>query len=262
MSPSKTRGMVIQEAAARTTNSPIPPSRPRARLPLSALRTGPRITGHYPVPFRHGMTPGEIARYVNGEYRVGADLRVVYRSFTVPGFPQGEQATEAAFAAAAATIVAGAMAERTQFRGYLLYSVFITGLIYPVVVNWQWGGGWLSQLGTPFEDFAGSSIVHSVGGWAAMMGALIIGPRIGKYGPDGKPRPMPGHSMALTVIGVFILFVGWFGFNPGSQLAADIEVPRIAVNTALTTNRMVEETNAFGEFIVFSLWFTALDCDV
>jgi ammonium transporter, Amt family len=140
---------------------------------------------------------------------------------------------QAAFAAAAATIVAGAMAERTQFRGYLVYTVFITGLIYPTVVNWQWGGGWLSQLGEPFQDFAGSTLVHSVGGWAALMGALIIGPRIGKYTADGRPRPMPGHSMALTVLGVFILFIGWFGFNPGSQLAADIEVPRIAVNTAL-----------------------------
>jgi ammonium transporter, Amt family len=140
---------------------------------------------------------------------------------------------QAAFAAAAATIVAGALAERTQFRGYLMYTVFITGLIYPVVVNWQWGGGWLSQLGTPFEDFAGSTLVHSVGGWAALMGALIIGPRIGKFGADGRPRPMPGHSMALTALGVFVLFIGWFGFNPGSQLAADVEVPRIAVNTAL-----------------------------
>ncbi len=140
---------------------------------------------------------------------------------------------QAAFAAAAATIVAGALAERTQFRGYLLYTVFITGLIYPVVVNWQWGGGWLAQLGTPFEDFAGSTVVHSVGGWAALMGAIIIGPRIGKYGADGRPRALPGHSMPLAILGVFVLFIGWFGFNPGSQLAADIEVPRIAVNTAL-----------------------------
>jgi ammonium transporter, Amt family len=162
---------------------------------------------------------------------------------------------QAAFAAAAATIVAGALAERTQFKGYLFYSVFITGLIYPVVVNWQWGGGWLSQLGTPFEDFAGSTLVHSVGGWAAMMGALIIGPRIGKYGPDGKPRPMPGHSMALTVIGVFILFVGWFGFNPGSQLAADIEVPRIAVNTALAAC-------AGGVTAMITSWITAKKPDV
>jgi ammonium transporter, Amt family len=138
---------------------------------------------------------------------------------------------QAAFAAAAATIVAGALAERTQFRGYIFYTVFITGLIYPTVVNWQWGGGWLAERG--FEDFAGSTVVHSVGGWAALMGAIIIGPRLGKFTKEGRPRPMPGHSMALTVLGAFILFIGWFGFNPGSQLAADIEVPRIAVNTLL-----------------------------
>jgi Amt family ammonium transporter len=138
---------------------------------------------------------------------------------------------QAAFAAAAATIVAGAMAGRTQFKGYLIYTVLLTGLIYPIVVNWQWGGGWLNQLG--FEDFAGSTIVHSVGGWAALMGAIIVGPRIGKFGPDGKPRAIPGHNIIMAITGVFILFVGWFGFNPGSQLAADIEVPRIAVNTLL-----------------------------
>ena len=138
---------------------------------------------------------------------------------------------QAAFAAAAATIVAGAMAGRTQFKGYLIYTVLITGLIYPIVVNWQWGGGWLNQLG--FQDFAGSTIVHSVGGWAALMGAIIVGPRIGKFGPDGKPRAIPGHNIIMAITGVFILFVGWFGFNPGSQLAADIEVPRIAVNTLL-----------------------------
>ena len=138
---------------------------------------------------------------------------------------------QAAFAAAAATIVAGAMAGRTKYSGYLVYTIVITGLIYPVVVNWQWGGGWLNQMG--FQDFAGSTIVHSVGGWAALMGAIIVGPRLGKFGPDGKPRAIPGHNVMMAMTGVFILFVGWFGFNPGSQLAADVEVPRIAVNTLL-----------------------------
>lgn len=138
---------------------------------------------------------------------------------------------QAAFAAAAATIVAGAVAGRTQFRGYVIYTAFITALIYPIVVNWYWGEGWLYDLG--FEDFAGSTLVHSVGGWAALMGAIIVGPRLGKYGPDGKPRAIPGHNVMIAMLGVFILFIGWFGFNPGSQLAADIEVPRIAVNTLL-----------------------------
>ena len=140
---------------------------------------------------------------------------------------------QVAFAATAATIVSGAMAGRTQLRGYVVYSVVITALIYPIVVGWTWGGGWLSQLPTPFEDFAGSTIVHSTGGWAALMGAMIVGARKGKFEPDGTPNAIPGHSMPFAVLGVLILFIGWFGFNPGSQLAADVEVPRIALNTAL-----------------------------
>ncbi len=138
---------------------------------------------------------------------------------------------QAAFAAAAATIVSGAVAGRTQFRGYLIYSLVITALIYPIVVNWKWGGGWLDELG--FVDFAGSGLVHMTGGVAALMGAIVLGPRIGKYGPDGKPRTINGHSIPLAMLGVFILFIGWFGFNPGSQLQADMAVPYIAVQTAL-----------------------------
>jgi Amt family ammonium transporter len=125
------------------------------------------------------------------------------------------------------------MAERTKFKSYIVYSVFITALVYPIVVHWIWGGGWLSQLDTPFADFAGSTVVHSVGGWAALMGAMILGPRIGKYGPDGKPRAIPGHSVPFAIVGVFILLVGWFGFNPGSELAADLAVTTIAVTTVL-----------------------------
>ncbi len=137
---------------------------------------------------------------------------------------------QAAFAAAAATIVSGAVAGRTQFKGYLAYSIVITAIIYPIVVNWKWGGGWLDQLG--FVDFAGSGLVHMTGGFAALMGAIVLGPRIGKFGPDGKPRTINGHSFPLAMLGVFILFVGWFGFNPGSQLQADMAVPYIAVLTA------------------------------
>jgi Amt family ammonium transporter len=137
---------------------------------------------------------------------------------------------QAAFAAAAATIVSGAVAERTQFKAYIIYSIVITGLMYPVVVSWGWGGGWLSNLG--FVDFAGSGLVHMVGGVAALVAAWVIGPRAGKYAPDGTPRAIPGHSMTLAVLGVMILFIGWFGFNPGSQLAADLAVPVIAALTA------------------------------
>ncbi len=136
---------------------------------------------------------------------------------------------QAAFAATAATIVAGAVAERTRFVAYLAYTVVITGFIYPVVVSWQWGGGWLAERG--FVDFAGSGLVHLTGGIAALVGAALIGPRIGKFGADGKPRAIPGHSIPLAMTGVFILFIGFFGFNPGSALQADMSVPVIAVLT-------------------------------
>jgi Amt family ammonium transporter len=138
---------------------------------------------------------------------------------------------QAAFAATAATIVSGAMAERTKFKSYFVYSLVITAVIYPVVLSWTWGGGWLAQREFPFSDFAGSTIVHATGGWAALMGALILGPRLGKYGADGKPKAIPGHSIPFVVVGAMILFVGWFGFNPGSELAADEFVMQIAVKT-------------------------------
>jgi Amt family ammonium transporter len=123
------------------------------------------------------------------------------------------------FAATAATIASGAMAGRTEFKGYLVYSFLVTLLVYPIVGHWIWGGGWLAQLETPFVDFAGSTVVHSVGGWIGLTGAVILGPRLNRFGPDGVP--MPGHSMTLATLGTFILWLGWFGFNPGSQLNAD-----------------------------------------
>jgi Amt family ammonium transporter len=135
------------------------------------------------------------------------------------------------FAGTAATIVSGAMAERTRFPSYLIYSALISGLIYPVSGHWIWGGGWLASR--EFLDFAGSTVVHSVGGWAALVGALYLGPRLGKYSKDGKPRPVPGHSMPLAMLGVFILWFGWFGFNPGSTMAATTSIADIAVTTNL-----------------------------
>ncbi len=137
---------------------------------------------------------------------------------------------QVAFAATAATIVSGAVAERTKFIGYMLYSVAITAFVYPMVVSWKWGGGWLDELG--FIDFAGSGLVHMTGGFAALVAAAVLGPRDGKYDDDGKPRALPGHSIPLAMTGVLILFIGWFGFNPGSQLQADMAVPLIAVYTA------------------------------
>ena len=142
------------------------------------------------------------------------------------------------FAATAATIVSGAMAERTKFISYLVYSAVISLLIYPIFGSWAWGSlggqgtrGWLETLG--FHDFAGSTVVHSIGGWLALAGAIVLGPRIGKYAPDGKPRAIPGHSIPLATLGVFILWFGWFGFNPGSTTAGVGLVGYIAVTTNL-----------------------------
>jgi Amt family ammonium transporter len=140
------------------------------------------------------------------------------------------------FAATAATIVSGAMAERTKFIGYIIYSIVISALIYPVFGSWAWGsllhgGGWLEQLG--FIDFAGSTVVHSVGGWAALAGAIVLGPRIGKFSKEGKPQAIPGHSLVLAALGTFILWFGWFGFNAGSTTAANTDTALIAVNTNL-----------------------------
>jgi Amt family ammonium transporter len=141
------------------------------------------------------------------------------------------------FAATAATIVSGAMAERTKFSSYLVYSVLISALVYPVFGSWAWGGlykgdkGWLEAMG--FIDFAGSTVVHSVGGWSALAGAMVLGPRLGRFGRDGKPRAMPGHNLVYATLGVFILWFGWFGFNPGSTTAANKSIALIAVNTNL-----------------------------
>ena len=151
------------------------------------------------------------------------------------------------FCATAATIVSGAMAERTKFSMYLIYTVLISVLIYPVSGHWTWGGGWLMNgeedsfmmrlFGTPSHDFAGSMVVHSVGGWISLVGAAILGPRIGKYGKDGKPRAIPGHNLTIAALGVFILWFGWFGFNPGSQLAAATLEDQTAISLVfLNTN--------------------------
>lgn len=138
------------------------------------------------------------------------------------------------FAATAATIVSGAMAERTKFGSYLIYSVIISAIIYPVVGHWIWqGNGWLTKLG--FHDFAGSTVVHSTGGWAALIGAIILGPRIGKYN-KGKVKAIPGHNIPLAALGVFLLWFGWFGFNAGSTLAFNEWIGHISMTTALAAS--------------------------
>jgi Amt family ammonium transporter len=153
------------------------------------------------------------------------------------------------FAATAATIVSGAMAERTKFGAYLIFSVVITLVIYPISGHWKWGGGWLDQLG--FLDFAGSSIVHSVGGWVGLAGAIVVGPRLGKY-VNGKAKAIPGHNITLGALGVFILWFGWFGFNAGSQLGAAGKDNALAIgHIALTTN-LAAAAGAIGA--MFTAW--------
>lgn len=143
---------------------------------------------------------------------------------------------QAVFAATAVTIASGAMAERTKFSGYLAFSLLMTAFIYPLVVHWTWGGGLIADISigdAVYSDFAGSGIVHMTGGVAALVGAIFLGPRIGKFAADGTPRAITAHSIPFAVLGMFILFFGWFGFNPGSQLAADSNIAFLALNTLL-----------------------------
>ncbi|NLE92326.1 MAG: ammonium transporter [Elusimicrobia bacterium] len=140
------------------------------------------------------------------------------------------------FAGTAATIVSGAVAERLKFKAYFLYSLAVTAIIYPIYGHWVWGGGWLSKLsfGAGHVDFAGSGVVHTIGGFVGLAGAIALGPRFGKFGKDGKPKAIPGHSIVLAALGTFILWFGWFGFNPGSTFSAhQLRIAVIAVNTNL-----------------------------
>jgi len=183
------------------------------------------------------------------------------------GGPAGSHATffffQAMFAAAAVTIASGAMAGRTKFTSYLLFGVITTGLLYPLVVRITWGGldifGFsaadLSVGDAVWSDFAGSTIVHSVGAWAALMGAWTLGPRLGKYDSDGNPRAIPGHNMVFTVIGVFVLWFGWFGFNGGSVLSADAG----SVSLVFVTTSLAAAAGAIGAFLVSYLRFKSHD---
>ncbi|MEE8167954.1 MAG: ammonium transporter [Candidatus Hydrothermarchaeales archaeon] len=143
---------------------------------------------------------------------------------------------QAMFAATAATIVSGAVAERIKFSAYVVFSVILVGLIYSTVAHWIWGGGWLGSMETPFLDFAGSTVVHSVGAWAALAAVIILGPRIGKFNEDGTPNAIPGHNIAIAAIGGLLLWFGWFGFNPGSELALNANVALIATNTNIAAS--------------------------
>lgn len=138
------------------------------------------------------------------------------------------------FCATTATIISGAVAERFEFKSYLIVIVFMTAFVYPVIGHWTWGGGWLSQIG--FVDFAGSGIVHGCGGVAALVGCILVGPRIGKYSADGKSHAIPGHNIPMGVLGGFLLFVGWYGFNPGSELGFDDVTMYTTITTTLAAS--------------------------
>jgi len=162
---------------------------------------------------------------------MGDAYKGVYSSINWTGVPLWTKFFfQLVFAGTAATIVSGAVAERIKFGAFYIFTFLMVGIIYPITGHWIWGGGWLAKLG--LFDFAGSTVVHSVGGWAALAGIIVLGPRIGKYSKDGRVLPIPGHSLALATIGVFVLWFGWFGFNPGSTMAADAgAIGRIAVAT-------------------------------
>ncbi|MDY2942898.1 MAG: ammonium transporter [Paludibacteraceae bacterium] len=199
----------------------------------------------------HGFDFGAFlfhGNYLDGDgiWRMSEDATIPAETFLM---------FQTVFAATTATIVSGAMAERTKFSMYLLYSVLISALIYPIEGSWSWGGGWLADLG--FHDFAGSTVVHATGGVLALAGAIVLGPRIGKYkrvkGADGKTRTqvraIPGHNLALCALGVFILWMGWFGFNPGSTIAAEGAVNALSMSHIMLTTNMAAAVGGIAALV-------------
>jgi len=194
------------------------------------------------------MYPGEVGTDWNGflgfaGFGVGTDAAGLTSAYNVGYTYWTDFLFQGMFAATAATIVSGAVAERVKLGPFLIFSTIYVALVYPAVGSWKWGGGWLAERG--FHDFAGSTLVHSVGGWAALAGVLLLGPRFGKY-LNGKIRPIMGHNMPLLTIGVFLLWLGWFGFNGGSVLSADPG----AVSYVLTTTSLAAAAGIIGSMIV------------
>ncbi|MBT8280977.1 MAG: ammonium transporter [Muriicola sp.] len=189
------------------------------------------------APPENGMTP----EYADGGYTWWTD-------FLFQGM----------FAATAATIVSGAVAERIKIGPFMIFTIFYVGLVYPIVGSWQWGGGFLSTLGgadAGFYDFAGSTLVHSVGGWGALIGIYLLGARIGKFGEDGKPKAIPGHNIPLATAGVLILWLGWFGFNGGSVLSGDPELTSLV----LVTTSLAAAAGGVGSLILSTILYKNLD---
>ncbi|MFP4500629.1 MAG: ammonium transporter [Candidatus Hydrogenedentota bacterium] len=173
----------------------------------------------------------------------------VYSAISWAGVPlEAKFFFQLVFAATAATIVSGAVAERIKFQSYILFAALLVAVMYPISGHWIWGGGWLGDIrGTFFMDFAGSTVVHSVGGWAALAGVILLGPRLGKYKKDGSINAIPGHNMALATLGGLVLWLGWFGFNPGSTMAADAgAIAHIATTTAMAAAAGVAGATAFS----------------
>ena len=175
-------------------------------------------------------------------FGIGTDAAGVTSAYNVGYTYWTDFLFQAMFAATAATIVSGAVAERIKLSSFLIFTIPFVAIAYPVAGSWKWGNGWLNRLETPFYDFAGSTLVHSVGGWGALAGAIVLGPRLGKYLTNGKIRPILGHSMPLATIGVFLLWLGWFGFNGGSVLSAD---PGL-VSLTLVTTTLAAAAGALG----------------
>lgn len=174
---------------------------------------------------------GWLLRGADNSPAMGEAYQGVFASLNWTGVPlQAKFFFQLVFAGTAATIVSGAVAERIKFLSFIVFSFVLVAVIYPIGGHWAWGGGWLGTAG--FKDFAGSTVVHSIGGWAALTGVIILGPRLGKYGKDGKVNPIPGHNMGFATLGTLILWLGWFGFNPGSTMAADVSaIATVIVNT-------------------------------
>jgi Amt family ammonium transporter len=161
------------------------------------------------------------------------------------------------FCAATASIVSGTLAERIKLWPFLIFTAILTGFIYPIEASWQWGGGWLSKTG--FSDFAGSTLVHATGGFAALAGAIILGPRLGKFGKDGRVNPMPGSNLALATLGTFILWLGWFGFNGGSQLALGTEADANAVAIIFANTNMAAAAGSLAALILTQVIYKRID---
>lgn len=161
------------------------------------------------------------------------------------------------FVATAASIVSGTLAERIKLMPFLVFTALLTGLVYPIQGAWQWGGGWLSEMG--FADFAGSTIVHSTGGWAALAGAIILGPRLGKYAAEGRVNAMPGSSLPLATLGTFILWLGWFGFNGASQLAMGSAVDAVAISNIFANTNMAAAGGTVTALILTKIMYKKVD---